>query len=107
MTDHDYYSAHNKTMFDMVLKEAVKLAKDLLLPSFQEMDRTPPELVDGEVRVHPSVKTILKEFGDGRTLANFRDGDEIMRFSYFDIRAIEAVEDYFFNRLFLFKGKSW
>ncbi len=57
----------------MVLKEAVKLAKDLLLPSFQEMDRTPPELVDGEVRVHPSVKTILKEFGDGRTLANFSE----------------------------------
>ncbi|MBW1837180.1 MAG: acyl-CoA dehydrogenase [Deltaproteobacteria bacterium] len=81
LTDHEYYSAHNKTMFDMVLKEAVKLAKNLLLPSFQEMDRTPPELVDGEVRVHPSVKTILKEFGEGGWLTSTvpfdRDGEQL------------------------------
>ncbi len=70
LTEHEYYSAHNKKMFDMVLKEAVKLAKDLLLPSFQEMDKNPPELVEGEVRVHPSVKAILKEFGEGGWLTS-------------------------------------
>jgi hypothetical protein len=50
---------HNRKAFDMVLKAAVKLGKDLLFPIFEEMDRNPPELIDGEVKVHPQVKTDL------------------------------------------------
>ena len=65
LTTYEYYSQHNRKMFDMVLKAAVKLGKDLLFPIFEEMDRNPPELVDGEVKVHPAVKTIMKEFGEG------------------------------------------
>ena len=65
LTKYDYYSEHNRKMFDMVLKAAVKLGKDLLYPIFEEMDRNQPELVNGEVKVHPSVKTIMKEFGEG------------------------------------------
>ncbi|MCP4749406.1 MAG: acyl-CoA dehydrogenase [Proteobacteria bacterium] len=65
LTKHEYFKDHNKKMFDMVLKEAGKLAKDLFFPVFEEMDRQPPELVDGEVQVHPSMKKILKEFGAG------------------------------------------
>jgi butyryl-CoA dehydrogenase len=55
LTKYQYYSNHNRKMFDMVLKAAVKLGKDLLFPSFEEMDRNQPELVNGEVRVHPAV----------------------------------------------------
>ncbi len=81
LTEYEYYSMHNKKMFDMVLKEAVRLAKDILLPSFQEMDRNPPELVDGEVRVHPSVKTLMKEFGKGGWLTSTvpieHDGEQL------------------------------
>ena len=65
LTEYEYYSAHNRNMFDMVLKAAVKLGKDLLFPIFEEMDRNQPELVNGEVKVHPSVKSIMKEFGEG------------------------------------------
>ena len=57
LTEYEYYSEHNRKMFDMVLKAAIKLGKDLLFPIFEEMDRNQPELVDGEVRVHPSVQT--------------------------------------------------
>ena len=64
LTKHEYYKEHNRKMFDMVLKAAVKLGKDLLFPIFEEMDRRQPELLNGEVKVHPSVKTIMKEFGD-------------------------------------------
>lgn len=53
MTTHAYYGKHNRKMFGMVLKAALKLAKDLLFPIFAEMDRKPPALVDGEIRVHP------------------------------------------------------
>jgi len=49
----------------MVIREALKLSKNLLYPVFTGMDRNPPELADGKVKVHPSVKTIMNEFGKG------------------------------------------
>ena len=45
LTQYDYYSEHNRKMFDMVLKAAIKLGKDLLFPIFEEMDRNQPELL--------------------------------------------------------------
>ncbi len=65
VTQFDYYQDHNKTVFDMVIKSADKLAKDLLWPVFEEMDRNPPTFENGEVRVHPIVQKILKAFGEG------------------------------------------
>jgi alkylation response protein AidB-like acyl-CoA dehydrogenase len=70
LTQYDYYREHNRKAFDMVLKAAVKLGKDLLFPIFEEMDRNPPELIDGEVKVHPQVKTIMHQFGEGGWLTS-------------------------------------
>ena len=81
LTAYEYYGEHNRKMFDMVLKAAIKLGKDLLFPIFEEMDRNQPELVDGEVRVHPSVKTIMKEFGEGGWISSRvpfdQDGEQL------------------------------
>ena len=81
LTEYEYYSEHNRKMFDMVLKAAVKLGKDLLFPVFEEMDRNQPELVNGEVKVHPSVKTIMKEFGEGGWISSRapfeQDGEQL------------------------------
>jgi len=81
LTKYEYYSEHNRKMFDMVLKAAVKLGKDLLFPIFEEMDRNQPELVNGEVKVHPAVKTIMKEFGDGGWISSRvpfdQDGEQL------------------------------
>ena len=81
LTKYEYYNEHNRKMFDMVLKAAVKLGKDLLFPIFEEMDRNQPELVNGEVKVHPSVKTIMKEFGDGGWISSRvpfdQDGEQL------------------------------
>jgi butyryl-CoA dehydrogenase len=81
LTKYEYYSEHNRKMFDMVLKAAVKLGKDLLFPVFEEMDRNQPELVNGEVKVHPSVKTIMKEFGGGGWISSRvpfdQDGEQL------------------------------
>jgi butyryl-CoA dehydrogenase len=81
LTKYEYYSEHNRKMFDMVLKAAVKLAKDLLFPIFEEMDRNQPELVNEEVKVHPAVKTIMKEFGDGGWISSRvpfdQDGEQL------------------------------
>jgi butyryl-CoA dehydrogenase len=81
LTKYEYYREHNRKMFDMVLKAAVKLGKDLLFPIFEEMDRNQPELVNGEVKVHPSVKTIMKEFGEGGWISSRvpfdQDGEQL------------------------------
>ena len=81
LTEYEYYSEHNRKMFDMVLKAAVKLGKDLLFPIFEEMDRNQPELVNGEVKVHPSVKTIMTEFGEGGWISSRapfdQDGEQL------------------------------
>jgi len=81
LTQYGYYSEHNRKMFDMVLKAAVNLAKDLLFPIFEEMDRNQPELVNGEVRVHPSVRTIMQEFGSGGWISSrvpfSQDGEQL------------------------------
>ena len=79
LTGCDYYSDHTRKGFDMVLEAAVKLARDLLHPIFGEMDRSQPELVDGEVRVHPDVRKIMREFGEGGWIAStvpFASGGE-------------------------------
>ena len=77
----EYFSEHNKKSFDMVLNAAQKLAKDLLYPVFTEMDRKPPELVMGEVKVHPSVEKIMKEFGEGGWISSRvpcdQDGEQL------------------------------
>ena len=81
LTGYPYYQDHNRKMFDMVLKEAVKLGKDMLFPLFEEMDRNPPELVDGEIKVHPQMKNILREFGEGGWLTSRvpyeQDGEQL------------------------------
>lgn len=65
LTQYDYYKEHNKKSFDLVLGSASKIAKDLLWPIFQEMDRTTPELENGTIKVHPEVKKIMRAFGEG------------------------------------------
>lgn len=81
LTNYPYYEEHNRKMFDMVLKAALKLSKNLLFPLFEEMDRNQPELVAGEIKVHPSVGHILKELGEGGWLTSRvpfeQDGEQL------------------------------
>lgn len=65
LAGYPYYEMHNKKLFDMVINATMKLGKNLLQPILEDMDKNPPELVDGEVRVHSDVPKIMKEFGEG------------------------------------------
>ena len=65
LTKYPYYEEHNREIFDMVIETAMKIGKDLLYPNLKAMDEDPPEFVDGQVKVHPSVKAYLKECGEG------------------------------------------
>ncbi len=69
LTNNPYYQDHGRETFDMVLDTTLKMATDLIFPVFQEMDKNPPEFVDGEVKVHPVVKTFMKESGEGGWIA--------------------------------------
>jgi alkylation response protein AidB-like acyl-CoA dehydrogenase len=70
LTKHEYYSQHNHKIFDMVLDAAMKLSVKLLYPTFEEMDRKPPEFDAGSVKVHPSVRELMKQFGEGGWIAS-------------------------------------
>ncbi len=65
LTKFPYYEEHGKEIFDMVLDTAIKMGKDMMRPALQEMDQNPPELVDGRVKVHPLIKSLMKEYGEG------------------------------------------
>ncbi len=65
LTRTDRYGQHNKKMFNMVVKAATQLAKDRLYPILDDMDKHPPELVDGRVKVHPDVRALMKAYGEG------------------------------------------
>ncbi len=60
----DYLSNHTPKRVDMVFKAALDLGKKVLHPMFEEMDRRPPQLVDGRVRIHPGVRPMLERLGE-------------------------------------------
>ncbi|MFC1896631.1 acyl-CoA dehydrogenase family protein, partial [Thermodesulfobacteriota bacterium] len=69
LTQRAYYDVHAKEVFDMVLDAAFDIGRDLLKPNLREMDKNPPELVDGHVRVHPCVRSLMREWGQGGWLS--------------------------------------
>jgi alkylation response protein AidB-like acyl-CoA dehydrogenase len=65
LTRYPYFQEHSRENFDMVLDTAVKIGRDILQPCLREMDQDPPKLVNGQVKVHPVVKTFMTECGEG------------------------------------------
>ena len=66
---HAYYEGHTDKMADMIIDEALALASREMAPFLSEMDKHPPRLENGEVKVHPCVKKIMGEFGRGGWIA--------------------------------------
>jgi butyryl-CoA dehydrogenase len=65
LTQYDIYKEYDGKTLDMVLKAAIELAEGLLWPNFQEMDKNPPEFVEDQIKVHPSVKKFMEQCGEG------------------------------------------
>jgi len=65
LTKAPYYQQHNQKAFDLVLDAANKIAQKKFYPLFEEMDRKPPYLENGQVKVHSAVRDIMLEAGDG------------------------------------------
>ncbi|MBM4332368.1 MAG: acyl-CoA dehydrogenase [Deltaproteobacteria bacterium] len=69
LTQYPYYADHSRESFDMALETAMKIGKTLMKPKLSEMDKNPPEFVNGRVKVHPLVRTLMKECGEGGWIA--------------------------------------
>jgi len=62
LTEHPYFSTHDAFSFDMVLETAESIAVKNMRPFLKESDRTPPELIDGKIKVHPGVADYYNAF---------------------------------------------
>lgn len=62
---YPYYADHSRETFDMITETAMKIGTNMLRPVLAEMDKKPPELAQGKVKVLPVVKDIMKEYGEG------------------------------------------
>jgi alkylation response protein AidB-like acyl-CoA dehydrogenase len=63
LTQYPHYQDYTPDMFDMVLDTAEEIADKILRPAYVSGDRNQPELVNGQVKVHPAVKEYVKAMG--------------------------------------------
>lgn len=59
-----YFQDHSKETFEMILDSATQIAEKLMFPTLTAVDRQEPQLVNGEVTVHPIVKEYLQAMGE-------------------------------------------
>ncbi len=73
LTRFAYFQDHSRETFDLVLDAARQLAETRLRPLLTTMDRQEPQLVAGQIRIHPAMHTLIRQFGaDGWINATFR-----------------------------------
>ncbi len=53
-----WFADHSRETFDLYLRTARRLARELLFPAYRPMDEAPAALRDGRVRLHPAMKEI-------------------------------------------------
>jgi alkylation response protein AidB-like acyl-CoA dehydrogenase len=64
LTKYPFFQDYTPDMFDMVLDTAEDIAAKTMRPAYVDSDRKQPELVNGNVKVHPMVKNYMKAMGD-------------------------------------------
>ena len=62
---YDFFKDHNRDTFDMMVDTIFKIGTNSMYPYFKDMELNPPRYVNGMVEVHPRVKAIMKELGEG------------------------------------------
>ncbi len=76
LIQYPYFQEHSREIFDLTLETALKMGQDMLRPALREMDQTPPAFINGEVKVHPTVRTFMKESGEGGWIASLFTFDQ-------------------------------
>ncbi len=55
------FSEHGRETFDMFIREARRIARELLFPAYRPMDEAPPRFADGKVHAHPKMHDIYSQ----------------------------------------------
>ncbi|MEP7143107.1 MAG: acyl-CoA dehydrogenase [Ferruginibacter sp.] len=69
LTKHPYFAAHDAESFNMVLDTADSIAEKTMRPFYKENDRLQPELINGQVTVHPALHDYYRSFCQSGLLA--------------------------------------
>ncbi len=64
LTQREYFKEHTRESFDMILEAADDLSTRYLRPILVEMDRKPPYMENGRIKVHPHMRSIMKKCGE-------------------------------------------
>lgn len=65
LSKYPLFADHNRETYKMVLDACSDLATNKLQPILTEMDRQAPEFKNGRITVHPAMKGLMKDFGEG------------------------------------------
>jgi butyryl-CoA dehydrogenase len=79
LTEIPFFGDHTEETFKLILDAAAQIAEQNLFPILAEMDRNEPILVNGKIKIHPHMKSIVEKFGaDGWINATFsyQDGGQ-------------------------------
>ncbi|MFN8322334.1 MAG: acyl-CoA dehydrogenase [Chitinophagales bacterium] len=64
LCQRDYFKEHSRESFDMILEAADSLSENHLRPILLEMDRNPPYMENGRIKVHPKMRELMNKFGE-------------------------------------------
>jgi len=70
-----YFAEHDRGTFDAFIDACRRVAREVLYPSYREIDAEPPTLADGRVRAHPKLAAVLAQLRDLGIVAATRPAD--------------------------------
>ena len=70
-----WFADHSRETFDLYLRSARRLARELLFPAYRPMDEAPAALRDGRVRLHPAMKEIQAQLASLGVVAASRPAE--------------------------------
>jgi alkylation response protein AidB-like acyl-CoA dehydrogenase len=69
LTQYDYFNAHDRETFDMTLDTATEISEKIMWAHYVDSDRKPPELENGQVKVHEGVLAFIKAYAESGLLS--------------------------------------
>jgi alkylation response protein AidB-like acyl-CoA dehydrogenase len=66
------FAHHDRTTFDGFVREARKIAREVLFPAYRDVDARPPVLDGGRVRTHPKLRELVDPMVDLGVIAASR-----------------------------------
>ena len=67
-----YFAAHDRGTFAAYVDACRRIARDVLFPSYREIDAASPTVEQGRVRAHPKLKNILSQLREVGVVAAIR-----------------------------------